>query len=301
MYYLLYGMLYLVSLLPLPVLYLFGDGCYALVYYVLGYRRKVVLKNLAIAFPEKTEKERVRIAKDFFHIFIDTFIETIKMLSISEAGFNKRVEIDLTAVNAMAARGKNIQIYACHQMNWEFFNWAVIKQIKVPWIGIYMTLSNKALEKIFYKLRSKFGTILVPAQQFKSMMHNVFKSQYALGLGADQNPGHPAAGLWLNFFGQPVPFVTGPSRSAIKNNLGAFYIQTIKVKRGYYRFKVIPMFENGSEHTQAEIIRLYRNLIEKTIQENPSNYLWSHRRWKWEYQPEYRELWVDETPPQGIN
>ena len=84
MYYIIYPLLYLFSLLPWRVLYFLSDAVYGLIYYIIGYRKEVVMKNLLIAFPEKTEEERILIAKKFYHNFTDTFIETIKLLSVSE-------------------------------------------------------------------------------------------------------------------------------------------------------------------------------------------------------------------------
>ena len=89
MYYLVYGLLYLFSLLPFWILYFISDIFYGITYHIIGYRKKVVMNNLLIAFPEKTEKERTRIAKDFYHNLIDSFIESIKLLSISDETFNK--------------------------------------------------------------------------------------------------------------------------------------------------------------------------------------------------------------------
>jgi len=83
MYYIVYGSLWLLSLLPLRLLYVLSDCIYGLVFYVFKYRKNVVMKNLLIAFPEKTEKERRQIAKKFYHNLIDMFIETLKMLSVS--------------------------------------------------------------------------------------------------------------------------------------------------------------------------------------------------------------------------
>ncbi len=297
MYYIIYPILYLLSLLPLRVLYLISDFFYAIAFYLVGYRKQVVLNNLKIAFPNKTKKEHIRIAKDFYHHFIDTLIETIKLLSISEKNFSKRVQIDLSAVNKMAATGKSIQLYAGHQMNWEFVNWAIVKQLNIPWVGIYGALSNKALDKIFYDLRARYGTKLVSAQQFKNQMHDIFSKQYCIGLAADQNPGLPTSGLWLNFFNKPVPFIAGPSKSAAKQSLAGFYVEFVKVKRGYYKFNIIKMFDDGSTMQQAEMIRIYRNLLEECIKANPANYLWSHRRWKFEYSSEFEHLWIDEAIP----
>ena len=67
MYYVVYGFLWLISLLPLKVLYVLADGFYVLLYHIIKYRRDIVMNNLVIAFPEKTEQERISIAKKFYH------------------------------------------------------------------------------------------------------------------------------------------------------------------------------------------------------------------------------------------
>ncbi len=90
MYYVVYGLLYLISLLPFFILYGLSDFAYFIIYRLIGYRKEIVLYNLSIAFPEKTFEERKKIAKQFYKNLVDTFIETIKLLSISEKEFNKR-------------------------------------------------------------------------------------------------------------------------------------------------------------------------------------------------------------------
>src|SRR6478752_6370177 len=111
MYYIIYPIFYMLSLLPWRVLYFISDGIYGLIYYIFGYRRKVVMSNLLIAFPEKTEKERTRIAKDFYHNFIDTFIETIKLLSLNDKNFDKRCTSNVELVNDLYNTGKNAQMF----------------------------------------------------------------------------------------------------------------------------------------------------------------------------------------------
>ena len=84
MYYIVFGILYGISLLPFRVLYLLSDFFYFITWYIIGYRKQVVFKNLLIAFPEKTAAERIAIAKEFYHHFWDNWIEALKLLSISK-------------------------------------------------------------------------------------------------------------------------------------------------------------------------------------------------------------------------
>jgi KDO2-lipid IV(A) lauroyltransferase len=143
MYYIIYGFLYLFSLLPFRVIYLISDFIFFLLYYVFEYRKKAVMVNLQIAFPEKSVEERKSIAKQFYHNFTDTFLEIIKLISISNKTFAKRFTGDLTIVNEMAKKGKNIQLHAGHQFNWEFGSLFMSKAITtIPSYAIYIPISS---------------------------------------------------------------------------------------------------------------------------------------------------------------
>ncbi|MBK7882874.1 MAG: lysophospholipid acyltransferase family protein [Chitinophagaceae bacterium] len=294
MYYFIYSLLYIFSLLPFPVIYFVSDGIYGLIYYVFGYRKKVVLQNLLIAFPEKTEKERTRIAKDFYHGFIDTFIETIKLFSITKKSFLKLVDGNYEIINELTRKGKSVQLQSGHHFNWEYANWLVANKVNITFHGIYMPIKNKALNKIFYNLRAKYGTRLISAIDFKSQREEMLQQQYILGLVADQNPGNPKYAHWLNFFNRPAPFVTGPARGAVKNNTAIVFVRFKKIKRGRYYFYYELVTENAAEYTEQQLTLKYRDFIEQSVREQPFNYLWSHRRWKWEFKDEYKNLWIDD-------
>jgi KDO2-lipid IV(A) lauroyltransferase len=297
MYYLIYSLLYTLSLLPFPIIYFLADGIYFLMYYVVGYRKTIVMQNLLIAFPEKSNKERICIAKDFYHGFVDTFIETIKLISISKKTFLKRVDGNYEMVNELAKKGKNIQLQCGHHFNWEYVNWFVDLKIIIPFFGIYMPITNKSLNKVFYKIRSRFGTRLVSVFEFKNRRDELLQQQYTIGLAADQNPSRPWDAYWLNFFSKPAPFVSGPAKGAIKNNTAVVFVQFKKLQRGRYYFHHELITENAAECTEQQLTIQYRDFLEKAIREQPANYLWSHRRWKWEYKSEYAHLWIDGDVP----
>ena len=297
MYYIVYPLLYVISLLPFFILYGISDFFFFITYYVAGYRKKIVFLNLEIAFPGKTRQEKKAIAKKFYRNLIDTFLEAIKLLSISEKEFNKRAIFDFTSIRALLDKGKNIQLHSGHQMNWEYGHWAIATQVPVPWIGIYMRINNKTMDRIFYKIRNKGKTVLVAVQEFKNRAHQCFNEQYTIGLAADQNPGSPSKAYWLNFFDRPAPFVSGPDKGARKNNTAVVFVRFVKIKRGYYRFDPEVITENAAELNEGELTLIYRDFLEATIQRNPDNYLWSHRRWKWTYKEAYEKRWIDKTPP----
>ncbi|MBP6022801.1 lysophospholipid acyltransferase family protein [Ferruginibacter sp.] len=293
MYYIIYPLLYLVSLLPFFILYGISDFFAFLLYHVIKYRRDVVFGNLTIAFPGKSDEERKKIAKKFYQYFTDTMIESLKFTSISKKQLLKRSTGTFDIINNLIDKGYSINLMAGHQFNWEYANLLYAINLKIPFVGIYMPVKNKIFDKIFFDMRSRYGTILISATDFKNKMHDVFKKQYMLALAADQNPGAALSGYWLNFFGRPTPFVTGPEKGAVKNNAAVVYVGFKKIKRGYYHFEATLLTEQSAATETGELTCMYRDVLEKTIKEDPANYLWSHRRFKFEWKEEYRNLWVD--------
>ena len=264
-------------------MYLISDALYVLIYYVFGYRKGVVMGNLLIAFPEKTEKERIRIAKDFYHQLIDTFMETIIMISISKEELNKRFVCNYEVMNDLFETGQNVQLHGGHFFNWEYLNLAYCANSVYPFIGVYIPLSNKVMDRIMIKMRGKFGTILIAADKFKTQFHYHVNKRYALALGADQNPGNPRGSYWLPFFGKMTPFVTGPERSSFSVNPAIIFGTYYRIKRGYYRSELKLITTSPNALQRGELTKLFRDFLEEQIRLRPSNYLWSHRRWKFEY------------------
>ncbi len=285
MYYLIYGLLYLVSLLPFWILYGISDFAYFIVYRLIGYRKKVVMENLALAFPGKTLEERKVIAKKFYKNFTDNFIEVIKLLSISENELKKRFIVDYEQINSFYASGRNVQFHLGHFFNWEYANLSLFENPLYTVLTVYKPLSNKNINRLFMKLRSRFGARLISARKFLRDFMPYSKQKYLLVFVADQNLGAIRKGYWLPFFGKLTPFVTGPEKSAKLNNSLAYYVYFSKVKRGVYQVKFILITDDARSMKEGDITKKLISLLEENIRENPENYLWSHRRWKHVYNP----------------
>jgi len=290
MYYVVYGFLWLVSLLPLRVLYFFGDGIYLFMYYVMGYRKKVVFNNLSIAFPEKSIKERTVIAKQFYHNLIDTFIETIKMITVSFDYIDRRVKANWDIVNKYYDSGVSIQVHLGHNFNWEWGNSILGHKVIYKPIAVYMPIANKTLERIFYKLRSRSGVVLLPATDMRNSFLPHRNTQYVLGLAVDQSPGHPGNAWWVNFFGRPTAFVKGPAKAALANGTKVMFAFIHKPKRGYYHAVISEPDIDLSTVTEQELTVKFVRYLEDIIKQYPDMWLWSHRRWKLTYDPSYGPL-----------
>ena len=192
--------------------------------------------------------------------------------------------------------GGNILFLAIHQFNWEYVNLFMGRNMKIPFLGVYAKIENKTVNKIFYDIRAKYGTILIPNSSFLRQMVEWLRKQYSMCLAGDQAT-NPHKAYWLNFFGQPAPFVTGLHKTASKNKPVVVYIKIVKKKRGYYELVVSEIITNAHEYTPEEFALKYRDYAEGLIREQPANYLWSHRRWKHTYNDTFGKQWIDTVPP----
>ena len=295
MYHFVYGFLYLLSLLPMWLLYGISDVIAFFLFTVMRYRRTIVLSNLAIAFPEKPEKERLRIAKRFYRNFTDNFIETLKLLSAGPDFLQERFVIDNPELlDHFYNQGRKLQLHLGHLFNWEMAGVAMPPRTRYTFIVVYMPVENKVFERLFLRLRGRLGTVLLPATAMQRSIMAYRHTRYMLTLVADQAPGGPENSYWLNFFGQPTPFVRGPERGARIADIPALFVRLYKVKRGYYRAELITIADHPATLPEGELTRRYRRLLEDAIRREPDSWLWSHKRWKFPWKEEFSPFWIDD-------
>lgn len=291
MYYAVYGFLYLLSLLPLGVLYLFSDLAFFILYYLAGYRKKVVHYNLSVAFPQKTEAERKAIAKKFYHNFTDSFIETIKALSASPAFFRKRFTGDFSVFDALYQKGvQKVQLHSGHNFNWEYGNLSLPLRLPYLFLGVYMPITSKIFDRLFYRLRLRTGGRLLSATNLRLDLMPYRNEKYVLALIADQNPGDPRNAFWIHFFNRPTPFLRAPENGARRGNTPVVFCHFQKEKRGHYRIYFQLAEEQPAGTKVGDLTKRYADYLQRAIEQQPDNYLWSHRRWKWDWKEEYGKI-----------
>jgi len=299
MYYLVYSLFYLLSLLPMRLLYIISDGIYVVVYYLIGYRKEIVMNNLETAFPEKSNAERVKIAKAFYHNLLDSFIETIKLVSASSRFLEKRVTANWEVLEPLFKSGKSCQLHLGHTFNWEWGHHVLSRHTKYQVLVVYQPISNPALEKIMYNLRVRHGNKFIAATNMSKSMETFKDTQYLLGLVADQSPSNLSNAYWMNFFGKPTGFVSGPEKGARAGNLPVLFTHIIKPKRGHYRAFLEVACEDPGTLKEGELTLRYARYMEKVIRLNPEMWLWSHRRWKRTWDSAYEKNWVGGNLPDG--
>lgn len=281
-----------ISYLPFPVLYLFSDGFYLLVYYVVGYRKKVVFRNLRNAFPEKTDSEIKTIAKKYYHHFCDLTVETMKMHRLPFSKMQNHVQFKNTELFEDCFRkGTGIIVFCAHYNNWEW-GASIQKIISHRLQMVYNPMrSNPAMDHYMLAMREQYGGIGVPMQQAPRVGLSINKGpDYGLlWLAADQTP--PAASqYWTTFLNQETPFFAGPQKIALKTNSPVFFHYVHKVKRGQYLVDFIEITKTPAADGEHALLLNYVDIIEQIIRKQPEYWLWSHRRWKHHRSPDQELL-----------
>ena len=274
--------IWLISLLPMGVLYVFSDFFYVLIYHVIGYRKHVVFTNLKLSFPEKSDKELHTITKKFFRHFTDIFIESIKAFTISEKEIIKRYHVlNPELINEITKHGKSIALVGSHYANWEWLI-SLPASLDITVFGAYTKLENKYFEKAVKKSRTKFGVVGYKTSdvigKLKSNVKNGTQGLYLLL--SDQSPQLRKTHYWAKFMGIKVPVHTGAEMLSKKFDLAVINYKTTKIKRGYFQVEFELITETPKEYDNYQITDKYLRITEAHIRQQPEHYLWSHKRFK---------------------
>ena len=281
-YILAYPILWLISILPFRIFYWFSDCVYFFVYYILGYRKKVVRRNLALTLPHLNETQRKIIEKKFYQHMCDMFLEMIKTMSISPEEMDKRFTVtNIEVMRDYEQKGKSIVLFASHYASWEWLL-SLTQKLKFRAIGVYKKIANPYFDKLVRKIRTKFDAELVETKKTIPLMaQNQREGILSLyGLASDQSPKMDRIFHWSNFMGIEVPVHTGAEMLAKKYDLSVLFIKVKKIKRGYYEATLVPICDNPKDFENFDITEMYLKEVEKQILEAPEYYLWTHKRWK---------------------
>jgi len=280
MYYLLLAIFYPISLLPLWMSYRISDFAYLIIYHVMGYRKEIVRDNLVHAFPTKSPTEIDRIQKAFYRAFCDQWIETIHLLSMSKSALRKRVKGNWDIFSQLTDEGRNVFLLSTHNFNWDWAQATMALEAKVKLGGVYLPLSNKAFDRLIYKIRSRTGTFLISMKALLGGLKQMREGQYIIGLLADQNPSDVSVAEWIPFMHREVPVFRGPEMLPRRSGAAVVFGAMRKLKRGYYEAQIQLLTVDASKLGPGEVLKPYIKFIEDQLEQQPENYLWSHRRWK---------------------
>jgi KDO2-lipid IV(A) lauroyltransferase len=281
LFYLIYPLLYGIASLPFRALYLVSDFFYMLIR-LSGYRKKVVRQNLRNSFPNKSPEEIRSLSCAYYRYLCDLTLETLKTLRMTEKEAREHcVFHDAEWLDALYREGRSFIIVMGHYGNWEWAGPSFTLNTSFQLVVIYRPLSNPYFEKMLCGMRTRFGTRITPVNlTLRDMVSN--RSQgliTATAFIADQTASRENA-YWTNFLNQDTAVFTGPEKLAIKFNYPVVYMNVRRIKRGYYSVFPELMFEHPKDSSPGEISEAFTRRLEQEIVNDPTPWLWSHRRWK---------------------
>lgn len=282
---LLYGLWYILSLLPMWLHYALADVLYLLVAYVLRYRRFVIDKNLANAFPEKSDLERRQLKLQFYRFFCDYLAETVKFATMSRSNIKRRMVFHgVDQVVDILKQGQSVALLLGHYGNWEMVTslrlW--ISELDCGYGHIYHPLENEMMDRLFLTFRNRLGSESIPMRETLRwlLMHKQAGRPTLVGYISDQVPLWQNIHHWVNFFNQDTPVFTGVERIACKQNQAVVYVDVKCARRGYYEAELQLITREPNSLPEHGIIDEYYRRMEATIRRAPQYWLWSHNRWK---------------------
>lgn len=283
--------------LPWGILYSFSTFAAILLHRVVRYRRKVIRGNLSRCFPEKSERERRRIERDFYHRFADYVVETLKLLHITDKEMARRMKFEnLDIIERNLADGRSVAVYFSHSFNWEWAP-AISLQSKikpsdtVKFAQIYRPLKSKRFDALMLRLRSRFHSESIKKDHTARVLLDWRRKGIVsiTGFMSDQHPGWGDGGYELTLLRQPTMMISGTEALARKLGMAVVYWDIRRESRGHYVIDVKEITPDASLTQEGEITRSYVRLLEQNIRRDPSLWLWSHNRWKHSLTPDQIE------------
>ena len=285
-YKIVYPIFYVLSLLPYRILYGISDFFYLIMYHIVGYRKKVVRKNLSSSFPEKTPQELKEIEHGFYHWLCDYFVETLKLLTVSDETLLKHIEFrNAEQIEEYYDKGQTCAAILGHYCNWELLSATglAFRRHKEAVCGlIYHPLRSKIFDMLFKDIRQSKGGVCIPKQDILRYLvrYKREKRMWIFGYISDQSPKYLNIHCWLPFLNHDTPVFTGGEKIMKKMNDAVFYVDMQRPERGKYICTFRLITDKPAEMQENEITTRFFKMLEDTIKRDPRLYLWTHDRWK---------------------
>jgi Kdo2-lipid IVA lauroyltransferase/acyltransferase len=281
-FYLAYPFLFIVSRLPFPVFYKLSDLVCFFLYRVFGYRKAAVRSNLKLAFPDYSDEKLSAIERKFYSHLCDLFLEIIKSMGMSKEEMIKRFHVkNIDVLTQFEKENRSVFLMCGHYASWEWMM-SLGYHMKHKGYGIYKPISNPYFDNLIKKIRSRHDAYMISqrkaAEEIKRMEDNDERGVF--GFASDQSPRPKPLTYWRSFMGIQVPVFTGAERMAREFNIPVVYAKMNRIKRGYYEVEFKLLTATPNELPPNGITDTYTEWLEAQIKEDPSQYFWTHKRFK---------------------
>lgn len=272
---------FLFRIMPFWFVYGLSDFICFMLHRVFHYRYKVVVDNITKAFPDMSLAERKKVIRRFYHGLSDLLVESIKGFSITEKQIRKRVVVkNIEILESYKQRNKSVIALTAHTGNWEWGILAAPFYTPMISVGLYKPLSNKRMDNYMKRNRCRNGAHLTSIYLTAISFERYMKESSIVMMIADQSPSNIKNAIWVDFLGRDTACLHGPEKYAKLYDLPVFYFNVHRFKRGHYEVEFFPVTDNPKTEPDGQITKIYMKKLKEYIRKYPSNWLWSHRRWK---------------------
>ncbi len=281
-YYLFYPLLFLVSRLPFPLFYLLSDGVCFLLYRVFGYRKSVVRSNLKLALPHLNNQEYHALERKFYRHLCDLFLEIIKSMGMSKKEMLKRFKVkNIEVLTQFEKENRSAFLMCGHYASWEWMM-SLGYHMNHLGYGIYRPIKNPYFDRLIKKIRSRHDAYMIPQKTAAEIIREkeLKNERGVYGFASDQSPRPTSKSYWRTFLGIDVPVFTGAERLARELNIPVVFGKIKRVKRGYYELEFKLISDQSKDTAVNQITDVYTEWLEEQIKEDPSQYFWTHKRFK---------------------
>ncbi|WP_028855879.1 lysophospholipid acyltransferase family protein [Psychrilyobacter atlanticus] len=246
-------------------------------YHLIKKRRMIALANLKLAFPEKTEAERIELAKKNYKVLTKAYLSSLWIMDFIFDETKVNVE-NYPILDEAVAENKGLIIASMHMGNLEaslkitekYRLSDVVKAQRNPYIDEYITKNRSQLN--FNMIKKSKST---PRELLK-----VIKNKEILALFSD----HRDKGTTVNFFGRDTIAPTGAIHFALKFKVPLVFGYSILNEDNTNTVKIvkrIELIETGDLKKDVKVnTQNLIHLIEEAIKEHPEQWMWFHDRWR---------------------
>ena len=283
----LYAIVWVISLLPMPVLYLFSDIAWLVMFICppLRYRKSIVQKNLALSFPDRDRKWLRRTERRFYYQFACQLMESLKTVSASRRWIERHlVWTGYEKAAGIMRHGQSIICYMGHMGNWEWL--AEVQQSLdegITEVNVYRQLKSPKMDALMLAIRAQREGVCVEKRRILREMvrFRAEQKKVTIGLICDQKPRPEVTRTWVEFLHQDTGFLDGGEVLGTKFGYPVFYAYVRRLKRGCYEAELQLLTAEPKSCAEGEITKAYAQALERNILEQPELWLWTHNRWKW--------------------
>jgi KDO2-lipid IV(A) lauroyltransferase len=277
-------LLSVINLIPLKLRIWLLEGLGQLLYALDGRHRRIVERNLAIAFRDRTHRERRKIARSVFRNLGRVMAEFSFIPRLNEHNLNRYLSVEgVENFHRAHEKGKGVLFLTAHFGNWEWMAAIFPLLVGYPCHVIVRPLDIQFIDRLVEGLRTRTGNHTVPKQKSMGRILHLLKEGKVIGVLLDQNVAWQE-GVFVNFFGEPACTNIGMALLALKTGAPVLPSFNIRQKDGRYRVVIepeIPLIRTGDKDSDVEKnTELFTRVIERYVREYPDHWFWLHQRWK---------------------